>query len=78
MPLRDNVSRHLQASCHTLDAPLTSKPMTCVSVKPQLVHPDGVKDPQIIFTGIPRPSIITVIAQGDRYSKNVATLGFRE
>jgi hypothetical protein len=78
MPLRDSVSRHLQASCHTLDAPPTSKPMTYVSVKPPLVHPDGVKDSQIIFTGMPRPSIIIVIAQGDRYSKNVATLGFRK
>jgi hypothetical protein len=61
-----------------LDAPSTLEAMTCVSVIPPQVHQEGVKDSQVIFTGTPRPSIITVIAQGDRYSSNVATLGFRQ
>ena len=54
--LRDNVLRHLQASCHTLDAPSTLEAMTCVLVIPPRVHQDGAKDSQIIFTDMPRPA----------------------
>jgi hypothetical protein len=78
MSLRGSVARHLQASCDTLDAPSTLEAMTCVPVIPPRVHQGGVKDSQIIFTSTSRPNMVTVVAQGDRCSRNVATLSFRQ
>jgi hypothetical protein len=73
MPLRDSVSRHLQASCHTLDAAST---IEADDMSQSYLH----WCTRIVLKTLRSswPSIITVIAQGDRYSKNVATLGFRK